>query len=47
MDIRAVNNISEKEKELDKKLRPLTFEDFNGQKKLRENLEVFVKAAKL
>ena len=44
MDIRAINNISEKEKEFERKLRPLTFDDFNGQKKLRENLEVFVKA---
>ena len=47
MDIRAINNISEKEKEFERKLRPLTFDDFNGQKKLRENLEVFVKAAKM
>ena len=33
------------ENELDVKLRPLKFEDFKGQKKIVENLKVFVKAA--
>lgn len=46
MDIRKIT-LTEKEKELEKKLRPLSFDDFNGQNKLRENLEVFVKAAKM
>lgn len=41
------NCISESDKEIEKKLRPLTFNDFHGQKKIIENLKVFVKAAKL
>ncbi len=44
LDIRS-QGFSEKDLELDKKLRPLTFHDFNGQKQIVENLEVFVKAA--
>ncbi len=39
-------NITEKDKDLDIKLRPLIFSDFSGQKKIIENLRVFVKAAK-
>jgi len=48
-DILNIGNISlnEGDKELDKKLRPLEFNDFNGQKQIVENLRVFVKAAKL
>jgi Holliday junction DNA helicase RuvB len=46
LDIRA-SNISENEKEYEKKLRPLEFDDFRGQKKTVENLSVFVKAAKM
>lgn len=38
--------VSEKDKELDKQLRPLIFEDFNGQEKIIDNLKVFVLAAK-
>lgn len=38
---------SEKDKELDVKLRPLQFKDFSGQKQIVENLEIFVKAAKM
>jgi len=38
---------SDKEKELDKKLRPLQFDDFCGQKQVVENLKIFVEAAKL
>ena len=38
---------SDKEKELDKKLRPLQFNDFCGQKQVVENLKIFVEAAKL
>lgn len=37
----------DKENELDKRLRPLQFRDFDGQKQVVENLEIFVKAAKL
>jgi len=40
-------NYSETDKELDKKLRPLQFSDFSGQKQIVENLEIFVKAAKM
>ncbi len=35
------------EKEIEKVLRPVTFDDFAGQKKVIENLSVFVEAAKL
>ena len=35
------------DKELDKVLRPKSFDDFTGQGQVLENLEVFVKAAKL
>lgn len=38
---------SEKDKELDVKLRPLQFKDFSGQQQIVENLEIFVKAAKM
>ncbi len=43
IDIRNINN----ENELDQKLRPLAFDDFSGQPKIVENLEIFVKAATL
>lgn len=36
-----------RENDLDKALRPLSFEDFSGQDKIVENLRVFVAAAKL
>src|SRR6056297_705933 len=45
-ELRA-NHISEQEKELEKKLRPLEFVDFHGQDKIVENLKVFVKAASM
>ena len=35
------------EKEFEKALRPLSFDDFAGQDKVVENLKIFVKAAKL
>jgi holliday junction DNA helicase RuvB len=35
------------EKEIERALRPLSFDDFAGQDKILENLKVFVKAAKL
>ena len=35
------------EKEIDKQLRPLEFDDFSGQSKIVENLKIFVKAAKM
>ena len=33
--------------EFERALRPLAFDDFNGQEKIIENLRVFVKAAKM
>mgnify|MGYP000980889003 CR=1 FL=1 len=39
--------LSQTEKDLERVLRPQTFEDFTGQAKILENLSVFVKAAKL
>jgi len=44
LDIRG-NSYTDTEKELDKRLRPLQFDDFSGQKQIVENLEIFVKAA--
>ena len=38
--------ISEKEKEFENALRPLSFKSFNGQDKIVENLKVFVTAAR-
>ena len=44
-DIRD-EQVSKAEKEFENALRPLKFNDFSGQKKVVENLEVFVEAAK-
>ncbi len=44
-DIRQ-ENVSSAEKEFENALRPLKFTDFSGQRKVVENLEVFVEAAK-
>ncbi len=38
--------LSVKDKELDKQLRPLFLSDFNGQKQVSDNLSVFISAAK-
>lgn len=38
-------NLSSEEQDLEKALRPLTFDDFSGQAQVIENLQVFVKAA--
>ena len=38
--------LSKAEKDFENALRPLRFDDFSGQKKVVENLEVFVEAAK-
>jgi Holliday junction DNA helicase RuvB len=38
-------NINPAEKEIEKALRPLSFEDFSGQAKIIQNLHVFVQAA--
>lgn len=45
-DIRD-NTIKDTEKEFERALRPLNFGDFQGQKKIVENLEIFVRAAKM
>jgi len=38
-------NLAPDDKEVDKALRPLSFDDFSGQEKVVENLKVFVRAA--
>ena len=40
-------NLSGQEREFERALRPLSFDDFAGQSKIIENLHVFVRAAKL
>jgi len=40
-------SFSEQDRDVDKRLRPLTFDDFKGQKKIVDNLRVFVQAAKM
>ncbi len=37
--------LSEKELEIESRLRPSVFSDFDGQKKIVENLKIFVEAA--
>lgn len=44
LDIRG-NSYADSDKDLDKRLRPLQFSDFRGQKQIVNNLQVFVKAA--
>lgn len=41
------DNTSPTEKDFEQKLRPLQFDDFKGQPKVIENLEIFVEAAKM
>ncbi len=43
MDVREINKV---DNELDKSLRPLTFDDFTGQAHVVENLSIFVEAAR-
>ena len=40
-------HISNKDSEFEKRLRPLSFDDFTGQQKAIENLKIFVAAAKM
>ncbi|MGO3181387.1 MAG: Holliday junction branch migration DNA helicase RuvB [Aequorivita sp.] len=40
-------NLSSQELEIEKKLRPLSFDDFTGQDQALENLQIFVQAANL
>ena len=44
-DIR--NSRTDRDREFEKALRPLQFDDFNGQEKILENLRIFVQAAKM
>ncbi len=46
-NIREANEILEKEKEYENKLRPLSFNDFSGQSKVVENLKIFVAATRM
>lgn len=46
-DIREEASRGDRERDIDKALRPLRFEDFSGQDKIVENLRIFVKAARL
>ena len=39
------DNLNSEEKEFEVKLRPAFFKDFSGQKKIIDNLSIFVKAA--
>ena len=39
------DHLSSEELELEKKLRPISFDDFAGQEKVLENLQIFVQAA--
>ncbi|MDW3196326.1 MAG: Holliday junction branch migration DNA helicase RuvB [Cytophagales bacterium] len=41
------DDLSSSEKEFEKALRPLSFEDFSGQQKVVDNLKIFVGAAKM
>ena len=40
-------NLSNTEREIERKLRPLSFDDFTGQAAILENLKIFVEAAKM
>ena len=46
VDLR-VNTYSEKDKDFDNQLRPLSFMEFSGQNQTVENLRIFVKAARM
>ncbi|MDG1805646.1 AAA family ATPase, partial [Flavicella sp.] len=39
------SNFSHEEMDVEKKLRPLSFDDFTGQEQALENLKIFVEAA--
>lgn len=41
------DNLSPREKEFERVLRPVSFDDFTGQKQVLENLKVFVEAARM
>ena len=41
------HQLTSRERDFENALRPLSFEDFNGQDKVVDNLRIFVKAARL
>lgn len=43
----STENLSPIERDIERALRPVAFEDFTGQEKILENLRIFVQAAKL
>lgn len=43
----SADNLNNAEKDIEKVLRPQRFDDFTGQEKIMDNLQVFVQAAKL
>lgn len=46
-DIRDQSTLSTEEQDIDRALRPLSFDTFRGQDKAVENLKIFVQAAKM
>lgn len=46
-DIHEEQYVSARERDFENALRPLSFDDFNGQLKIVENLKIFVEAAKM
>ncbi len=46
-DIRDQSGLSTEEQDIDRALRPLSFDTFRGQDKAVENLKIFVQAAKM
>lgn len=43
----SLENLSHEDLDIEKKLRPLNFEDFSGQDQIKSNLKIFVQAANL
>ena len=43
----SADHLSQEELDIERALRPVTFDDFTGQRKVLENLEVFVQAANM
>ena len=46
-DIRSARNENERDRDIEKALRPSEFDSFSGQDKIVENLKVFVAAARM
>ena len=47
MDLRIVTNEELKEDNFEKSIRPISLDEYIGQQEIKENLGVFIKAAKL